>query len=281
MKKFVPTEGLKQLQKVDTETLKILVDIFERENLNYYIIAGSLLGAVRHKGFIPWDDDLDIGLPRPDYEKFLEFRKEWLPLNYLAENYSTMDEYKYYITRVYNKNVEVREIRGNSTETTYASIDLFPMDGTPNNKFLRKAFVFKIMFYRMLASLANYKNIDKRRKRSFLEKALIIFFRFLHPETWLNQKKIYKHIDSLLKKQNYTDSEYIGSLMGAYRQKEVFPKSYIGSRVKYKFSNFWVFGPENSHSYLRHMYGNYMEIPDSDQIKEKQHFEIIEKESSR
>ena len=281
MTNFTATNSLQQLQKADRETLKDLVDLFEKKNINYYVIAGSLLGAVRHKDFIPWDDDLDIGLPREDYERFLAFRKEWLPLKYLAENYKTSNKYKYYITRVYNKDVKVTELRGDSAETTYASVDLFPMDGTPNNKILRTIFVYKIMFYRMLASLANYENIDKKRKRNIVEKILILFFKFLRPASWLNQKKIYKHIDSLLKKQSYEDSKYVGSLMGAYRQKEIFPKDYIGKRSRYKFSNFYVYGPENSHAYLTHMYGNYMEIPDSRQIEEKQHFEVITKSSDK
>lgn len=272
---FQPSSSLKELQRVDIEMLKMLVDIFDKNNIDYFLIAGSLLGAVRHKGFIPWDDDLDIGLPRSDYEKFLEHKDEWLGNQYMAQNFQSNSNYKYYITRVYNKSVKVKELRGTGSETTYASLDLFPIDGTPNNKILREFFINKILFYRMLASLANYNNIDQYRNRGKMEKFFIFIMGFFRTDTWLNQYLIYKHIDQLLKKQSYEKSDYVGSLMGAYRKKEIFKKKYIGNLRSYVFYNFNVSGPENADEYLKHMYGNYMKIPTSNEIKEKKHFEII------
>lgn len=273
--KFQPSDSLIQLQKIDAKMMENLVGIFDQHNIQYFIIAGSLLGAIRHKGFIPWDDDLDIGIPRPDYERFLVHKEEWLGEYYEAKNFRSDLKYKYYVTRVYDTRFQVKELRGNNKEITYASLDLFPIDGTPNNRIHRELFMNKIMFYRMLASLANFENIDQHRNRRKIEKIFINFMGHLHTERWLNKNIIYSHIDHLLKKQSYENSFYVGSLMGAYRKKEIFKKSFIGKRSKYRFENLDVFGPVNFDGYLSHMYGDYMKLPTLEQIKEKQHFEIL------
>ena len=257
--------------------LKEVIDVFENHDIRYFLIAGTLLGAVRHKGFIPWDDDLDIGLPRPDYEKFLKHKKEWLPKRYKVDDFRTNPNYKYYITRVYDTEFRVKELRGQKQQFSYASLDIFPLDGTPNNKIVRYLFLKKIMFYRMLSSLSNYSNIDQNRKRNVFEKLFIFILGFLRPEKWLNRNKIYTKIDRILKKQSFDKSDYVGSLMGAYREKEIFSKKFVGDATRYTFENISAYGPQDYDGYLQHMYGDYMKIPSNEKIVEKKHFEIIEK----
>ena len=70
---------IRTLQLYLLENLKTLHSVFEKHNLRYYLVSGTMLGAVRHKGFIPWDDDIDLGMARADYERFIEHSKEWLP----------------------------------------------------------------------------------------------------------------------------------------------------------------------------------------------------------
>ncbi len=82
-------DSLKKLQKLELEMLLKIVDICEKNNITYYLFGGTLIGAVRHEGFIPWDDDIDLGMPRPDYEKFLEIAE-----SELGENYDLLTPFK-------------------------------------------------------------------------------------------------------------------------------------------------------------------------------------------
>ena len=89
MERFYNDEDLKKIQNLELEMLKEFIDFCEKHDLTYFLIAGSALGAVRHNGFIPWDDDLDIGMPREDYEKLSEIRED---IFYAARGYLRLGE---------------------------------------------------------------------------------------------------------------------------------------------------------------------------------------------
>ena len=120
--------NIKVLQTEELKVMKIIKEICEKENIRYFMIGGTLLGAIRHSGFIPWDDDVDLAMPRKDYERFLEVSNKYLPSNIFVQNFRTDDKYRYYITRVLNKNILVEEKRfiGVDTPQAYASVDIFP-----------------------------------------------------------------------------------------------------------------------------------------------------------
>lgn len=150
--------NIEELQKINLKTLEHVLKIIDKYNLKYYMLGGTMLGAIRHKGFIPWDDDIDIGLPRKDYEKFLEVAINELPDNYKVINFKTDKDYHYYITRVQNINTKLVEIRfKHENKYTHASIDIFPLDGFPNSKLRRDIHFFKILYRRAKMSLQNIK----------------------------------------------------------------------------------------------------------------------------
>lgn len=274
-------DNLERIHEVDFTMMDEVVKIFDRYNLNYFLIAGTLLGAVRHHGFIPWDDDLDIGVPRESYEKFLENYANELPDRYKVQNFKSSKGSKYYVTRILDTKIQVRELRDDSS-LTYASIDLFPMDGTPNNKLFRKIHICRILFWRMMASFSQSSNIDPARKRNTVEKVLVWLAKTLPLDKVLNTQHIYYRIDKILKKYNIQNSQYVGSLMGAYREKELFRSDYIKNFVPLQFEEKKFLCPEKYDLYLKHMYGDYMVIPDQSAIKSKRHFDlIIQEEQSR
>lgn len=265
---------LRQIQLIDVEILKQLIKIFEDNKLTYYMIAGSLLGAVRHNGFIPWDDDMDIGMPREDYEKFLNRYYSELPDHLEVLNFKTDKKFNYCITRIADKRYTVKEIRNRETDNvTYASIDIFPIDGAPDNFILRWIYYFRILTNRALISLIQKKNIDKARKRNFMEKIVIFIGTRLPIGKVFNDKKLLLNIDKLLQKQS-NSSKFAGSIMGAYRIKEMYLREYLGKGTVLTFEKMKVNCPENYDEYLKHMYGNYKQLPSKTEREAKRHFKI-------
>ena len=141
MKEVSKNDIIKTIQENLLPIAKDFHNYCKKEKLNYYIIGGTFLGAIRHKGFIPWDDDIDIAMPRKDYEKFL---KDYPQKKYFILNYKTNPEYKYYISKLCSKDYIIKEKTGNEVNLF---IDIFPIDGTPNNKILKKIHCLRVMYH--------------------------------------------------------------------------------------------------------------------------------------
>lgn len=263
------------LHKVDLDIVKAVVKVCDENSLMYYMLGGTMLGAIRHEGFIPWDDDIDIGMPREDYEQFLEIAPKLLPDHFKIVNYRNTPKYQYYITRVLDTETKVEEERiGNENRYTNASIDIFPIDGTPNNSFLRRIYFFRVLYHRALMSLCYKDSIDRRRPRGKAERLLLWVMERLPVEKMTSPYKQKEKIDKLLRKQKVEGAAYIGNIMGAYRTKEIVPSYFYGEGKMYQFEDIELRGMDKFDEYLTWTYGDYMKLPPED--KRKTHFKIIE-----
>ena len=263
------------LHQVDLNIVKEVVSICEKHGFTYYMLGGTMLGAVRHKGFIPWDDDIDLGIPRKDYEEFLRVAPKELSSYLRVVNYHTDPEYHYYITRILDTETRVEEERiGNENKYTNASIDIFPIDGTPNNAILRKIYFFRVLYHRALMSLCYKDSIDRKRPRGTAEKILLWVLEKIPVEKITTPYKQKEQIDKLLKKQKIDGAKYIGNIMGAYRTKEIVPAEFYGKGKMYPFESIELRGMQMSDEYLKWTYGDYMQLPPED--KRKTHFKILE-----
>ena len=262
------------LHQVDMDIAKAVVALCDKHNLTYYMLGGTMLGAIRHKGFIPWDDDIDFGMPRADYERFLALAETELPQGLKVVNYRNTPQYQYYITRILDADTQVEEERiGNDSRYTCASIDIFPIDGTPNNALLRKIYFFRVLYHRALMSLCYKDSIDRKRKRSKKEKLLLWIMERIPVEKLTTPYKQKCKIDKLLRKQPVEGAKYIGNIMGAYRTKEIVPAEFYGKGAYYQFEDTQFRGLEKYHEYLTYTYGDYMQLPPED--KRKTHFKIV------
>lgn len=263
------------LHQVDLNIVKEVVSICEKHGFKYYMLGGTMLGAIRHKGFIPWDDDIDLGMPRKDYDEFLDVAPRELSVHLKLVNYHTDPNYQYYITRILDTETKVVEERiGNDNKYTNVSIDIFPIDGTPNNSILRKIYFFRVLYHRALMSLCYKDSIDRKRPRSKAERMMLWVMECVPVEKMTTPFRQKEKIDKLLKKQKIEGAEYIGNIMGAYRTREIVPAKYYGKGTMYQFEDMQLCGLDMYDEYLTFTYGDYMQLPPED--KRKTHFKVIE-----
>ena len=176
---------LKELQKLEKEILEEVIKICDDNNIRYYIMGGTFLGAVRHKGFIPWDDDIDISMKRDDYEKFLKIApdllKEGMKLNYYEIN--GKDVISEYALKVEYEKYKVKSNISKKERLINIWIDVFPLDGMPKNFFLKRIHMYKLLYRRLLLRYSQFSTITNQRinGRPFHEKLLVVLGKICTP----------------------------------------------------------------------------------------------------
>lgn len=131
--KINKVEKMSEVQKYMLNILKELVSIFDEHDIKYYMIGGTLLGAIRHKGYIPWDDDIDLAIPRDDYDRFLEIANDILPNSLTLRTYDDESYHHYYFARIVDTRYKILRMGSVKEREEELWIDLFPLDGLPRN----------------------------------------------------------------------------------------------------------------------------------------------------
>ncbi len=263
-------EELKALQKTEIGMLKVFVEICEKYHLRYFLLGGSCLGAVRHKGFIPWDDDIDVGMPRADYIRFFEVAPAELPSHLFLQNIQSEPDYPANFGKL--RNSETAFIAASETHIKMNHgifLDIFPLDG------YRKDFLFdlKNKLYQKIASGAYAVPKELRTgKRALLEGVLKLL--------GLDAKKYRDKREVLLQTYPYDDCEIIANYCGAWGAKETMPKEIFGKGSKGEFEGFSVMLPEYPDQYLTRLYGDYMQLPPEEKRYSHHHCLVIDTEKS-
>ena len=259
---------LKLLQEIELENLRMLMEICEKNHLRYYLIGGSLLGAMRHKGFIPWDDDIDVGLPRPDYNRFVQIAKDYLPAHMDVKTMTSDPNYKCYFTRLINNKKKIYWDHGQYTAVIGVWMDVFPLDGLPENPLLRKLQVFRV---KLAKALYKFTQIDyvttNRTNRPLSERVLIRFAQLTRIGRLMNADKRLKKLDRALQRYDYDTSAYAWNFSGCYGQREIVPHIQLGGSRTTEFEGMQASIPEAAEDYLTSIYGDYMKLPPEDQRK--------------
>lgn len=251
-------DNLRELQLMELEILKEVITLFERNNIRYFALGGTMLGAVRHKGFIPWDDDIDIGVPREDYERLEAACKE-LPEHLKFHHCKNDADFIYYFSRVENASIQVHSDRAEKEEITSAWIDIFPLDGMPNSALARTIHSQRILIDRALFQISRFDRIVDLRKsnRPTFEKVVIRFARNASLQKLLDNNYTFRILDRTLRKHPYSKSNYNINAMGAYKLREMFNKRVFGDGAMYSFEDIQIRGPQDYEAYLTQLYGDW------------------------
>lgn len=249
---------MKDTHMMILEILKIMKSVCEENHITYYIHAGTVLGAVRHNGFIPWDEDADIMMPIISYDLFIGKLKEKLP-----------DKYDLIYMDGMSSSLQAKVILKDHSEVL--CVDIFPMIGITNNPKEQEKFVKKCTNIRN--KLRN-KNRCKSIKHPNIIKMIMKFVGNLYYSN-ISYDSIYKEFNKLLYMYDFHESEYVTNPCGGYGIKNVMRKSVYGTPVMHKFEDTEFPIPEKYDEYLKKYYGNYMNLP-SIEIQEKGKNRVIE-----
>jgi lipopolysaccharide cholinephosphotransferase len=249
----LPLVSVSEIQKNIFKNFCSLHQFCEHNGIKYYILGGTLIGAVRHGGFIPWDDDLDIGIPRPDYDKLLNIGENFKGHYRICHSGNTKWHY-YQFAKSCDMSTTVTE-KLMKDFTRGVSIDIFPLDGTFSNIFLRKVHFNVVRLLVMLCSIKSgtapiSKNVIKQKIKLMMHKFLPISPMFLD-----------KVIHFFLTIKEFDKSDYIGNFVGAWGYKEICKKELFCKSIKIKFETIYTNAPSGYNEYLMQIYGDYMTLP--------------------
>ncbi len=264
-------EVTKELQPrwnaVIIDVLSVFIRICEAQGLRYFCAGGTAIGAVRHQGMIPWDDDIDVFMPRPDYDRFLVLAAHSMPEGYeLLSPYATKD-YPMYFAKMCNARTTLLE--NERIPCVFGLyIDIFPLDGACDDveTCYREKRRFKRLMNKLEAvsthnSFGEYVGLLTKRREwgRFAVKTVAFCCR-----SWL-RRWLLKQMDSIAYGHDYALSSRVVTYSGAYQRQEIYPKAWLETPQIFAFEGLMVNLPHDYDAYLRHFFGDYMTLPPVEQ----------------
>jgi len=250
--------NIRILHFIELEILKEFGRICEKHNLSYCITAGTLLGAVRHKGFIPWDDDIDVVMPRKDFDRLEKICLNYLPTGLFYQNYQTEANYPFYFAKLRKNNTEVCEeslIDVQMHKGVY--IDIFPLDKCPKGKIFGKLF-FKVMELLNCVVVAKVNRSFVCGYKKKYMRFLFAILKYLPKRLLISMREIWRILVGIL-----SSGECLCTVGGAHGYpRETYKKEWFAESVLLEFEGAQYPAPVGWRELLTNMYGDYMQLPD-------------------
>lgn len=255
------------------DILKAFMQICDRHGLRYYCCAGTAIGAVRHHGIIPWDDDIDVIMPRPDYDRLLEIAKvEDFGKYEIISPYSD-PTYPLFFSKLSDRTTTLIEERERPC-VIGLYVDIFPLDATDDD--VEKAKMLKAKYTKIINrlnaisthnSFGEYIHLltDTKEWGRFVIKTIAFFCR---PKV---RRHLLAQMEEISHRYDYDKARNVQVYTGSYGYKEIFPKEWLGEGKMFPFEDIEVPLPQEYDKYLRHFFGDYMQFPPVEQRVEKHH----------
>ena len=245
---------LEQLKQCELEILKHFIRVCEKLKLKYYLMGGTLLGAVRHQGFIPWDDDIDVGMSREDYEIFVNQAQELLPQKYFVQTHLSDPNYPLNFAKIRNSETTFWETAVRDLDMNHGVfIDVFPLDVYPDDKDKQKTLEIKKRF--LTSRITDIFYAEVPLKRTFAGKVQLALSKVCYPDfrkAVIKKEQLIKSVKKGTKLANHG---------GAWGEKEIVPAEWYGEGAVLEFEGLTVLGPEKYELWLKQVYGDYMKLP--------------------
>ena len=283
MKELTPEEQ-PRWNSIINGVLRQFIEICREHSLTYFCCGGTAIGAVRHHAMIPWDDDIDVFMPRPDYDRFVELASRQLPDGLeLVTPYSKQD-YPLYFVKLCDSHTTLQE-EEEVPCVVGLYIDIFPIDGAPDDieqaRAMERRFTktkHKLEAVSSHVSFADYLLLLTQPKEwgRFVRKTVAFFCRYAYRQHLLRQ------MEAICRQYDYDDSTLVAVYCGSYGPKEVFPKAWLQSQVMFPYEDMEVALPSGYDNYLRQYYGDYMQLPPEEKRVShhlKAYYNLSERES--
>lgn len=247
------------LPEVRQIQLSIMDDIHNycvTNNIRYSLSGGSLLGGIRHKGFIPWDDDIDIMMPRPDYDKFLKSYSA--NGKYRIDDHSLNEDYICAFAKVYDPNTFT--VGPNIIDDRYVFVDVFPIDGMPEKEDLDK-YIDRIQY---LVDRLRKRGKYYRYAKSYLKKIEFYCKYLIKTINMPSLNELFGSLNQELAKYDFNGASFAGVSIGQYGKREWMDRKIFEDFELLKFEDREYFGLKEYDVYLSNLYGDYLKLPPED-----------------
>lgn len=251
-------EELDKIKKIELNLLQEFIGVCSKLNLKYYVLGGTMLGTVRHHGFIPWDDDIDVALPREDYVIFCKKCQKFLPNHIFLQTRDTDPEYIAGFAKLRDSNTTFIETSIKDRNINHGIyIDVFPLDRYPDNALKQKMFSLKHHLIKL--RLRKEYTLDKRVQDSFIKRlaiAVLYPFAFMCYPTVDSACNAREHLFSLA-----AGKKYLANYNGAWGKREIVPAEWYADGCELTFEGIKVVVPAQYEKWLTQVYGDFMTPP--------------------